>query len=226
MAYESIIPIIIGALIVVFAWSIFKKLFKVVFYVGIVMAIIVAGTTFMIYKDMKDLKVNFNPSEKKIILVEENKVLTGLLLGTEVDYIPESDINKFSSFLENGELDKILGDSYKLLIFDISIMDSLGDELSLGETSAKKDDVISKLKDESSDVKSELFGQIVANEILSPKNPLILFSGLKDGTIQIYEETALFKAAKLVPLGLVKSIAGKLVGGAKKANTFIIEEVE
>lgn len=226
MVLESLIPIVIIALVVVFAWGLFKKFFKVIIYVGVAIILVIAGTTFMIYQDAKDLKKNFNPSEKKIILVENNEVLTGLLLGADITPISDSETTEFSSYLGNKDYDKILGDSYKLLIFDIKILDSLGDEIQVGDETVPKEEVIDMLRSEGNNGKAELFGIIVANEILSSQNPLLLFSGLKDGTVKVYEETALFKAVKLVPFGIIKNTASKLFEGAKEKTSLIIEEVE
>ena len=71
MVLENIIAIVIIILIVIFVWGIFKKLFKVLFYVGIVIVLLIVANSYFIYKDITDLKENFQISTKKIILVDE-----------------------------------------------------------------------------------------------------------------------------------------------------------
>ena len=228
MVLEQIIAIIVFALVLVFVWGIFKKLFKVLFYAGIIILLLIAASTYFIYKDAMDLKENFGALEKKVILVDGNKVLTGFLLDEGINFLTKSQLNEFSSYLEEKNYEHILGNSYKLMIFDISIISNLDEEIEIKEGTIAKEHAISVLKSGSnSQEKAALFGTILADNILSSKNPLFFFSEFKKGNIVIYPETALFKTAKLIPLAFIKDVGKKMFEKTKeKAKTFVVEESE
>jgi hypothetical protein len=228
MALEQIITIVIIALVVVFAWAILSKLFKLLFYVGIVIFLLLAANMFFIYKDVVDLKENFGVSTKKVLLVNDDKVLTGFLLGEDVNFLAASQLSEFSSYLKSEDYEKILGDSYKLMIFDVDIMSDLDEEIDIEDGTIARDEAISVLKsDADSREKAALFSMILANNILSSRNPLFFFSEFKRGSIVIYPETALFKTIKIIPLAFIKDVGKKMFEKTKeKARTFVVGESE
>ena len=74
------------------------------------------------------------------------------------------------------------------------------------------------------EIKAALFGSILSNNIFSPKDSLLLFSELRSGSIVIYPETALFKAARIVPLTFIKNTAEKIFAKTKEtARTLAVE---
>lgn len=227
MVLEQIITIIIIALVVVFAWAIFKKVFKLLFYIGIIIFLLIAINTYFLYEDVMDLKENFGIAEKKVILVDEGRVLTGLLLNEETDFLAISQLEEFSSYLKDKNYEKILGDSYKLMIFDLDIVSNL-EEIEIDGEIITNDYAISVLKSGSnSREKAALFGTILADHILSSNNPLFFFSEFKKGNIMVYPETALFKTIKIIPLAFIKDIGKTMFEKTKeKAKSFVVEESE
>jgi len=228
MPLEQIISIIVFVLVLVLIWGVFKKLFKIMFYAGIIISLLLAANLYFIYQDFQDLRENFGISEKKVILVDGNEVLTGLLMGEEVDLLPNSQLRDYSSSLKNNDYEKILGDSYKLMVFDIAIIENLDKDINLGIKTVTSGEAVATLKsDISQEEKAALFSIILADEILTSRNPLFFFSELKDGNIIIYPETALFKTIKLIPVSLIEDIGEKIFEKSKeKAKTFIVEETE
>jgi|TARA_B100001971_G_scaffold101662_1_gene93729 energy-coupling factor transporter transmembrane protein EcfT len=227
MTLEQIITIVIVALIVVFAWAIFKKVFKLLFYVGIIIFLLIAANTYFIYEDVMDLKENFAILEKKVLLVDDKEVVTGLLLNEETNFLTNEQLEDYSSYLRNEDYEKILGDSYKLMIFDLDIILNL-DEIEIWDEIVTNDYVISALKsDVDSMEKASLFGVVLANNILSSKNPLFFFSEFKKGNIMVYPETALFKTVKIIPLSFIKDIGKKILYKTKeKVESFVVYESE
>ena len=225
MVYEQIITIIIITLIIVFVWGIFKRLFKLMFYAGIIIFLLLAANTYFIYQDFKDLGENFGVSEKKVILKDEDKVLTGLLLNEDTDLMNDEQLNDYSSYLKGDDYEKILGDSYKLMVFDVEIISNLDNDIDLGYKTITSDEAITILKSNSgSQEKAALFGVILADEILNSRNPLFFFSEFKNNNIIIYPETALFKTIKFIPLSLMKNIGEKIFEKTKeKAKSFVSE---
>lgn len=224
---QIIIIIVIVVLVAVFAWSIFKKLSKMLFYMGIVIFVLLALNLFFVYQDFVDLRKNFGVSEKKVILVDGDKVLTALLLGEEVEPMTSRQMNEFSSYLKDNNYKAILGDSYKLMVFDVGIISNLDTDIDDGNKVMSNDDAVMRLRSDvaSAEEKAALFSVILADNILSSKNPLFFFSQFKEGNIVIYPETALFKSIKLIPVSFIENIGKKIFEkGKEKAKSFVAEQ--
>ena len=228
MVLEQIIAIVVFVLVLVFIWGIFKKLFKLLFYAGLIIFLLLSANLFFIYQDFKDLRENFSVSEKKVILVDDNEVLTGLVLNEDTDLMTNEQLNDYSSYLKSKDYEKILGSSYKLMVFDVEIISNLDAELEFLDKTITSEEAISILKsDIGPQEKAALFSIILADEILSSRNPLFFFSEFKNGNIIIYPETALFKTIKIIPLSLIKNVGEKIFEKTKqKAKTFVAGESE
>jgi len=228
MPIDQIITIIIVVLITVFVWGIFKKLFKLMFYAGVIILLLMAANAYFIYRDFMDLRENFGQSSKEAMLVDGSKVITGIVLeGGSFETLSDQQLDEISSGLKNKNYEEILGDNYKLMILDADIVDDLDNEVEvLGQTMSQKE-IKKTLESGSSSEKAALFAALLSKEIIANKNPLFFFSQFKDGNILIYPETALFKTVKLVPIDLFKNIAKSLFDKTKeKANALIVEETE
>src|SRR3989338_11035418 len=103
MLCEQVLTLVIAGLIILCIWSIFKRLFKLFFYAGIALLVIIALNTFFIYKDIVDLRENFSSSEKKIILVDGSKILTGFLFNGGVRFLGGCQFDGYSVFFSNGD---------------------------------------------------------------------------------------------------------------------------
>ena len=223
MVLEQIITIIVVVLVLVFVWGIVKKLFKIMFYAGLIIFLLISANLFFIFQDFNDFRQNFGVSEKKVILKDEDRVLTGLVLDEDTNLMTNTQLNDYSSYLTTDDFDKILGDSYKLLIFDIDIISNLDNEIDF-ENGITTDEAITILNTGSSEEKATVFSIILADEILSSRNPLFFLSEFKEGNIMIYPETALFKAARIIPLTFIKETAKSILIKAKdKVETLVIE---
>ena len=225
---EQIIAIIVFVLVLVFIWGIAKRLVKIMFYAGIIIFLLLAANLFFIYQDFKDLRENFGVSEKKVILKDENEILTGLVLNEDTNLMTNKQLNDYSSYLRNNDYDKILDDSYKLMVFDVDIISNLDAEIEFGNELITTDESITILKTSGNkEDKASLFSILLEDEILSSRNPLFFFSEFKKGNIIIYPETALFKTIKFIPLSLIEDIGKKIFEKTKeKAKSFVAEESE
>ncbi len=229
MLWEQVLTLVIAGLIVLFIWSIFKGLFKLFFYAGIALVAIIALNTFFIYKDIADLRENFSASPKKIMLVDGDKVLTAFMLNGGVSFLGGSQMEEYASYLEEGSYEKILGNSYKLMVFDVDIVSNLGDEIDIEGRIISRDDAISILKSDkeaSESEKAALFSSILATNILTSNNPMFFFSEFKKGNIKIYPETALFRIAKVIPLPMIQDVGMKIFETTREtAKTFIVDNI-
>ena len=223
---EQIVAIIVFALVLVFVWGTFKKLLKLLFYAGIIISLILAVNIFFVYLDFNDLRKNFGVSEKKVILKDDRGILTGLLLNEDAKLMTDKQLDDYSSYLKNNNYEKILGDSYKLMIFDVNIIKNLDDEIVIeGQTITPNEAIkILKSKNNNAEEKAALFSTILSDEIISSRNPLFFFSEFKNGNIVIYPETTLFKTMKFIPLSLMEDIGKKIFEKTKeKAKSFVSE---
>ena len=227
MAFEIIIVIAVFVLVLVFIWGIIKRMVKIIFYAGIIILLVFAAYSYFIYKDFTDLKENFGASEKKVIMVENNKAIAGLLLGKEKGTLASAELERYSSYLQDKNYDEILGNSYKLIILNTGIIIDLGNKIEVGGSIIKNEDVLSNLKSEDSEEKSALFGAIVEDNVLGSKNPMFFFSELRKGNIKVYPETAAFKTMEFIPLSWIKDAGKKMFEKTKeKAKSFVAEESE
>jgi hypothetical protein len=207
MVVENIVGIVVIALLVIFLWGIFAKAIKLLFYVGIAIFILLAINSFFIYQDLMDLKKNFASEPKQVLLVDDNRVLTGLIIdGQDIDVLENSDLNSLAEYIEDQNYEGALGENYKLMVFDISIVENMGEKEILGQA-LNQDEIRETFETGTSEEKASLFSVLLAEDILSQKNPLFFFSEYKDGNIVVYPETAIFKTVKFIPLDLFKGAA-------------------
>ena len=151
------------------------------------------------------------------------------MLNEDTDLMTNAQLNEYSSYLKDDDYERILGDSYKLMVFDVEIISNLDTEIEMEGFRITTDEAASTLKSSAANPqeKAALFSVILADEILSSGNPLFFFSEFKEGNIAIYPETALFKTVKLIPLSLIENIGKKIFEeGKEKAKTFVVEETE
>ncbi|MBI2208054.1 hypothetical protein HYU50_01010 [Candidatus Woesearchaeota archaeon] len=254
MALETIILLAVILLIIALVWGFLKHIkhiFRMLVPVGIVILLIIAATTFFIYRDIADLRDKLKDSTKKIILVDNDEVITGFILKSQVGFLTDEQIEEFSTDLQNKDYGKILGSGYRLMVFDIGIINKLNaDNIGINRKTITKSYAISVLRsdnpgemlrdkriyesdleiskkdmEDNSRVKAALFGIVLSDEVLSPKNPLLLFSGFKEGSIIVYPETAVFKAANVLPLSFIGS-AGKAIFREKEQVEVVVEEAQ
>ncbi len=211
MPFEQIIAIAAFFLVLVFVWGVFKKLFKLMFYAGIIILLLMAANAYFIYRDFMDLRENFGLSSKEVLLVDGNEVITGIILkGDDFETIGSQQLNEISPELKNKNYEGILGDNYKLMILDVGIIEDLGNEAEVLGRIVPQEEIKKVFGSGSSSQKAILFAALLSEEIIANKNPLFFFSQFKDGNIIIYPETALFKTVKLVPLDFFNNIAKSL----------------
>lgn len=228
MPFEQIIAIVAFFLVLVFVWGIFKKLFKLMLYAGIIILLLMAANAYFIYQDFMDLRENFGLSSKEVLLVDGSEVITGIVLeGDSFETISNQQLNEISSELENENYEEVLGDNYRLMILDAGIVEDLDNEVEVLGRTMPQEEIKKTLESGSSSEKAALFAALLSEQIIANKNPLFFFSQFKDGNIIIYPETALFKTVKLVPIDLFKDIAESLFEKTKKkAKAFVVEEAE
>ncbi|MGV8150679.1 MAG: hypothetical protein ACP5NV_03055 [Candidatus Woesearchaeota archaeon] len=149
-------------------------------------------------------------------------------------YIEVSDFEKLAKSYKTYEFSDINEDYYKIFVIKTSVLDEIesielselkielkGNEIrAVLESEDAGETLISILEDEydiknpevdfdNDELKQYLFTYTVT-EIFNPKNVNILFSGIKDGAILVYEDSALFKSIRYIPTLFIKDATGKM----------------
>lgn len=208
--------------LIIFLRHLFEGLMRLFILLAIIALLVIGAYAFFVYKDIHDLRQNFADSIKTVILLDDEKALAGLKLNGESIIIDGEDLSKISSDIRNKDYKSALGRSYKLIVIDIEIIKNLGEEIDLGKGTIGREQAINVLQSGYEKEKAALFEAILANNVLVPDNPLFFFSQLKDGNLRVYQETALFKAAKIIPLDAIVSMTKGIFDTTKeKAKDFI-----
>ena len=163
-----------------------------------------------------------------MFLEHDKEFLTGLVLADEPIIIEQQELLDYSRLYKEGQLDKILKGHYKLMIFSIaSIQELPNEEFQIGDFLLSKEQIIKALlsdnpeqvfdtplylSDDTHWLKAYLLGFVIVDGIMDLSNPVYFFAQYKKGNIMVYPETAVFKAMKLIPLSLIKSVIERIAG--------------
>ena len=205
--------------------SVFKKLLKVALILGLIFLILFFVTRGSI-TDYNLIKEKI-PSNATIVLLEvDGEIATGFVKDKEFDLLIEEipDINE--KYILN-KYDKILGDNYKLFIFDVELFLEMEDivinnkdvttqqiydlyttELDIFQITVE--DLLLTVDTEERDMKALMLAYLYENELKMTKSPIIFFKNYKNGLIKVYPDSMFFKLAKFVPLSWVEEKINKL----------------
>lgn len=145
-------------------------------------------------------------------------------------------------FWQNNDTEQLRGNHYKLFIIEKSVLDEIDERIEYGEYNFSSQRLLEIIQDEdpinalagdiavsldapqemvaqqlnaryadAGELRSELFAAELT--LLFPTRLDLVMSHLKDGSIQIYEESMLFKTLKYVPASFIKSALGKINAG-------------
>jgi hypothetical protein len=238
---DTAILLLIGAYIVVgiIAWYIIKKIIGVVVTLSIFTLIITLAFGFFVYKDIVDFKANLKTGNT-ILLIEDNRALSGFIVQDEEGRVlTKEQLLAASSHYEKGSFKELQGSSYKLFVLSpafIAAMESAefsleGDPLDKEQALAilRSSDAVQKAaefgisSDETSEeIKARLLADAFSDGI---SNPLFMISQVKAKSMQVYPETAFFKAMKYIPLSFINSAVSKVVSETKETASDITSKV-
>ncbi|MBS3101987.1 hypothetical protein J4458_00905 [Candidatus Woesearchaeota archaeon] len=254
MALGTILTIIIYLLAIFIIFKVVKKIAKAVIYAASITLLLLLIFGLFVAKDIIDFRKSFTEQGTVVLLEDKGNILAGYTMKPSPKFLTADKIAEYNAYLEDKEYDKIRNEGYKLMIIKIELVSGLkAEKISIGAVSIKKETMISVLKsdrpfelfnraltedegfpsaefdarlNDNLKLKAALLGTIVDNELLGAKNAINFFSEYKKGNIIIYPETALFKFAKLFPLGMIKSVAKKAFAEAKEITGGIYLKIE
>jgi len=180
---------------------------------------------FILYKDFTNLKNGFENGEKLILLVDESKVYASVALIKPVDpkiiYSSKQEVNVFSEYYQNNELDKILDNRSFMFLIQEDFIENELDAVYLGDLNLSNQEVMqiltsdpyledfySKINSQGKtpyDIRADIFLSSISR-IAEIKSPLFLLEGYKNSQIRIYPETLTLKFIKMIPSSLIAKV--------------------
>lgn len=209
MAEASLL--VIAAVIVVSAVIIFKVakgVIQAIFLVSAVASIVLAVSAGFIVKDALDFGGKFQTESNMLLFANsEGTALTSgfIMKDKKSEPLSAADVAGLNQFFVKKDYESMLGGSYRLLIAKESAL--------AGFIPGKN---LSKLPESGSSVeRTEAVMAIYSKRVSA--DTLFLVTEYKKGNVIIYPETLVFKAVKVLPLLLVKKVAGSLFQKAGQA---------
>ena len=224
----SILALVVLIILIYMVFKVTTKILKIVslVFIGIIVISFVLG--FFIVRDAKDFRENFPVEEKKILLLNEDEIITAF--STKVDDVnitSQDELDELNSLYKLEKYDDMLDDSYKMMIFNFSVVeDSKADEFEFDGMTITKEQIIAILlsdnpmhdyiedikrddpedyminSDKDRELKAKLFAVVFTEGIMDSK--LFFYSQYQKDKIYIYPETIMFKAIRLMPLSLIQ----------------------
>ncbi len=241
MAIDTPIVLLIVAYVVVgvIAWHILKKIIGVVITLSIFTLLIMSAFGFFVYRDIVDFKANLK-NGNTIVMIDEGIALSGFTVASEKgEVLTKEQLLAASSAYEKGTLNELKGVSYKLFILTPQFIEPMNTpKFILEEQSLTKEQVLALLQSSdaiktaegyginadqtSEEIKAQLLAQSFEEGI---QNPLFMIARVKDGSLKVYPETALFKGMKYIPLSFIESAVSKIASQTKETATDITAKV-
>ena len=228
---------VIGAIL---AFKIIKSVLKALSLVVIVGVILIASVSFFVYKDAADFRQNWQDSDKLVLLEYNGDIEAAIqttFTGDEPLLFDDDGLAEINTAYINGELDKVKGDNYKIIIIKLEpMLSEIKSENIVMENSkasiskAEAEDIINadNAQDEinklsagygnmgikedldNSKVKSIVSALLIKQlaEEKGSKFGVYIIESYKSGDITIYPETAMFRLIKFMPNFIIEGISG------------------
>src|SRR3989344_3688176 len=140
-----IIFVFLAALTVIFV----KKILKIIFFILIISLVFILAFGFFIYKDMSNIKEKFTNSGNILLLIDDDKISTGVIINKdETDFISQEQLNSYSNYLINKDYESILGDNYKLMLVKLDILNELDENYIISDKKISRERLIEILRSE------------------------------------------------------------------------------
>lgn len=198
--YALIIVIILSIAVAVAAYRIIHGIFRLVLLVVAAASIVLGVAAFFVVMDANEVRENLGSKKSLVVFVDDTTAVFAMELrgknGSKV--VNRQGVDEYSKMISAGDYDSIRDGYYKLIIISTKIADG-------NETEAERN--YGEEPDE--------FFISLAEKAFS--DPVFFVREYKKGNIAVYEETALFKAVKLLPVSFIEAAAGKAITMVKVA---------
>lgn len=126
MDIAALIPILIGAVILFFAVRVLGRTLKLALQVVIVVIIALVFMTYLVYKDVNDLKNGFKDNNNTFFLYEEDSLYAGVILKPlgqliitldAFDFYTPEQMEMLREYFADNDYKKMLNNSKRLFFF-------------------------------------------------------------------------------------------------------------
>lgn len=231
MALKSWIPIIILFILASLTYMFVKKIFKIAYRIVTIIVVVNIIFAIMIYADTRDIQTSLPVEDKTFFLADDNShtLIAGFTLNEEKsEFLSELDSLNYAA----KDFDRLLGDKYKIIIFDKTKLDNF-DSIEVGDIRLNQEESLDllnsnnalldltelynakmgfdnneaqalKLKNINDDNEAKaLVFFAIAKDMLNKKGLMRL---LQEDQVQIHPETITFKLIKHLPDSLLKFV--------------------
>lgn len=167
----------------------------------------------VVFVDAMIFKDRFATEGKVFLLEQGNDAVAGLYVSNVTEPIPQQTLATYSDYLSSADYSGILGDRYKLIIFDTKIVGELG-QLDIDNQTFPAGTVSDVFSSSDEAAKQRFFSFLIGKSFSMPS---FFFEQYRKGNIIIYPETPLFKFVRYIPLSIIKSAEGGAFDKIKSA---------
>ena len=232
MDISSIITIIIFIVVAIIIFKIVKTILKTILIVLILSFLLTAIFGFFTYQDAVELKDNLETKPKLMLLQDNEKIAAGFVITDfeeEAEFLTISQITEYQNSFKKQDYKKMLGNNYKMFIFNLKAFEIVDEELDFNGKEVSKNSLYSMLKSNDPfslyksetgmdpaiygisdpvEFKANIFG-ILFSEAIDKRGTFFIFSEYKKKNIMVYPETAVFKFIKIIPTSFIENIFEK-----------------
>src|SRR3989344_6984377 len=123
MDFIFIISLVVFAFLAALVIILIKKILKIFIFIFILLVIFALAFGFFIYQDASDIKKNFISSNKLFLLVDEQEILTGIIVTeNQTFFIEENQVNEYENYFKDKDYESLLGANNKLLLLNLDIL--------------------------------------------------------------------------------------------------------
>ena len=198
--YALIIAVIISIAVAVAAYRIIHSIFRLVLIAVAAVCIVLGIAAFFVVMDAKEIKENLSSGKSLIVFVNDTTAVFAMELrgqnGSKA--LNKQDVDEYSKLIGAGDYKSLKNGYYKLIVISTKVAEG-NETVSMRAYEGNPDEFFVSL----------------AERAFS--DPVFFVSEYKKGNIKVYDETAVFKAVKLLPVSLTKSSAGKATTRIKVA---------
>lgn len=245
MEYLIIFAIIIILLIIGLLMRIVKGILKIFFLGSLIITIITGILCYSVYSDAIAFQQGWESAPKLFLLHDNNYLISGYMAEPNNEELPITPISKeiikqYRESFSNEDYNTILGNNYKLFLIDFAAFNevkeinfintnlSLAQVKNLLESATPTKDFakittgmdlqINVNPNDDENFRSSVFAILFATAV-TDQGPLYIVQKVKDNTIQVYPETALFKTIKLIPISFIKHAFSQVAETSKEGIT-------
>lgn len=198
--YALIIAVILSVAVAVAAYRIIHGIFRLVLIALAAASIVLGVAAFFVVMDANELKENLGSGKSLVVFVDGTSAVFAMELrgqnGSKA--LNKQEVDEYSRMIGAGDYGSAKNGYYKLIV--ISTKAAEGNETESGRSYG--------------DEPEEFFVSLAGKAF---SEPLFFVREYKKGNIRVYDETAVFRAVKLLPVSLVESTAGKAITRVKVA---------